>query len=769
MTEDIEYHREKALHALHGVLERDNSLSRCCAVRALGRLNACDTASRQRLIELLLDPDPDVRADAAAALGRMRVAEATEPLLGNLENDPEGDVRIQAVRALAKIRSKQAVEPLIRCLNANGYPHLDQSVDDMEYCSSWEVQSQTLSALGEIGDQRASGPVIMLLEHEEYADLQESGFRVLAQLSDGQSRDFLLRQLKQGDRLARRRAARTLTLLPEFQDVDQDLPAEVLHGLSNALLDPDPHVRIGAARALERRRNPLVTASLTLLLNDPDGEVKTEVAALLGKTRAPEVINRLHPLLDEADPNLTRRIVQVLGEFGDPASVEPLGKLLDTHDGDLRYEVIGALGAIGRTGPENKIAGILADEKADFNLRIQAAEALGGILKNTALANNRKARRKKGELSKSKPKAQENTREQGDPKRILVQSIFDEDGRVGYAALAALVEMDPERAADRLVDLLRNDIRVGSGQPGKEKTPGQAARTQGERPKPAIPKPLDEILAGGDPQTSTLASILAGATEGAPGPHRHPGGKPAARIPENSVCILAARLLGNLPKPGPRAVKALTKAAKADETGLRREALIALGRIGDAKALAVVVEGLKANQPEIRLAALDALGRFAGAPRTPKAGASGGDQSFWTSGADEQLVQLLRDPDADIRQRAVRALALGEGPHLAQYLRQTLEDKNPEVCRAALGALSKEYYDNDCSDRVMKLMFRFSGELREEASATLRRLEDFTTASRLLATLDDPEEEEHHWICIDALAEMYACGEANASEMRRPK
>ena len=207
MSDDITNNREQVLSTLHAVLERDNSLSRCCAVKALGKLNARDTASKRQLSSLLLDPDPDVRADTAAVLGDLKVTGAVEALLNNLQNDPEGEVRILAVTALGKIGVEQAVTPLIQCLQHDGYPQLDFVQDDMEYCASWAVQTQCLNALGEIGDKRATGPIVALLENEDYEELQETGFRVLAQLNNETARAFLLKQIKHGSRLARRRAA----------------------------------------------------------------------------------------------------------------------------------------------------------------------------------------------------------------------------------------------------------------------------------------------------------------------------------------------------------------------------------------------------------------------------------------------------------------------------------------------------------------------------------------------------------------------------------
>ena len=160
-------------------------------------MNANDEASRRRLVELLLDQDPDVRMDAVVALGRMKVEQAALPLLENLEKDPEGEVRIEVVKALSRIGSSQTVERLIHCFREDdGYPELDYLVDDLEFNACWEVQSSLMDALAEIGDARAVAPLIEVLEAEGYEDLQESGFRALAKLSGDTARTFLLGQLQ---------------------------------------------------------------------------------------------------------------------------------------------------------------------------------------------------------------------------------------------------------------------------------------------------------------------------------------------------------------------------------------------------------------------------------------------------------------------------------------------------------------------------------------------------------------------------------------------
>jgi HEAT repeat protein len=732
-------YRDNLIHTLQQVLDRDNSLSRCCAVKALARLDACDDESTKRLMGMLLDQDPDVRIDAATALGRLGVEEAAEPLLKNIEGDPEGGVRIEAVRALSKIKSTRAVEPLIRCFQEDGYPQLDNLVDDLEFNACWEVQSQSIDALGEIGDPRTVEPLMALLEEEGYEDLQENGFRVLARLSGDKARAFLLKQLQEGNVLARRRAAKALIGLPGLRDEGEGVSPEILDALTNALVDPEPNVRIYAAQVLGATRNPMVTVPLTLLLNDPDMEVRSEVAKLLGKVRGKKIAERLHQLLEDPEQELKRQVVQVLGDIGDPASLEPLSRLLDSQDGKLVYEVVIALGKIAVPGPENKLARILADKKTHYTSRIQAAQALGPILRNAktrqedASGENTAARREE-EVAQPRPTPQE----------VLEEAVFDEDERVGYAALNSLVAMDPEHAVGRLAVLLGGEPRPAGAELQHEPEAGEESPVAGVQPEASgdasgaeIPHELEDLIAGHDAQTSTLASMLANQVPVSA--LAEAMDEPPRGFPGKTVRILAARLLGNISSPEPPAVDVLIQACAGEDPELRREAIRSLGRIGDEKALPVILEGLEAEQEFIRMAALVASGQFTGVPD-----------------ANERITKLLDDPDAAIRQKVVQTLDSQKGPAVAEYLLQALEDEDLGVCRAALNALSEEIYDEEHGKRIEELMFKFSAGLRQEAAATLRRMHDYSSTSALLERLRDMGQEEFHWICIEALAELYA-------------
>ncbi|TVR73226.1 MAG: hypothetical protein EA427_02390 [Spirochaetaceae bacterium] len=91
------------------------------------------------------DPDPEVRAEAARALGRIRASEATEALILALR-DLTSSVRPEAAIALGRIGDRRALPYLLDALN-----------DPSE-----ELQDGAAWALGEIGDDTATEQLLAL-------------------------------------------------------------------------------------------------------------------------------------------------------------------------------------------------------------------------------------------------------------------------------------------------------------------------------------------------------------------------------------------------------------------------------------------------------------------------------------------------------------------------------------------------------------------------------------------------------------------------------
>ena len=693
-----ELDREAVILNLHRVMQRDNSLSRCCAIRGLARLGANDVESIQRFTDALLDSDPDVRVDAAEALGQINAESAVAPLLANIEGDPEGDVRIAAVRAVAEIGSATAVDRLIRCIRESGYPELDQMVDDDAFGACWEVQGGALRALGSIGDAGTAQPLMELLEDEDNEQLQESGFQVLAEFADEECGEFLIGRLKNGRPLTRRRAAQALSTAPGLRGVSHALSVKMLNALNDALVDPDPNVRIYAARALSASSNPMVAVSLTLLLNDPIAEVRNEIASILAEIRGSAIVARLHDLLQQADRESKTQLVHVLGEIADATSYPLLHDVLRScdpaKDRHLLYETIIALGAIGEPGPEKDITDILLNIDMHYTTRVQAARALGRLCRDVAT----------DATGEEQP--------YDDVKEVLTRVIGDENTRVSYAAISALLDIDRGQGVDELVALLRADA------PAPDPSESQVATESNEgMADNDIPVAMQHMIGDHGPGTSTLAAILAQPSTATDAHESEPEleqrTETTGEKPNNKKRVLAARLLGNIPDPGSQVMAALAAAGADPDAAVRKEVILALGRIADPKSVPVILNGLNARNDDVRMAALDALKSFNSIKKINK-----------------RLAAMFVDPNPDIRERIVtieyRLRACGH--KLSNCKPWKIKTLKSAARRWLVVQRMQEAYE--AVQLASDLIFRFAGELKANAAAALRRMNDYSSTAR---------------------------------------
>jgi FOG: HEAT repeat len=135
--------------AFLGDLSRDSSDPR--VARALRRIDGeGGELVLREVVERLDDPSPEVRREAARALGRIGSAEATGQLVARL-SDPASPIRIEAARALGEIGDESAVPALARCL-AVGSP---------------ELRAACAEALGAVGGEAAHATLSATLSAEE--------------------------------------------------------------------------------------------------------------------------------------------------------------------------------------------------------------------------------------------------------------------------------------------------------------------------------------------------------------------------------------------------------------------------------------------------------------------------------------------------------------------------------------------------------------------------------------------------------------------------
>jgi HEAT repeat protein len=103
------------------------------------------------IMPLLQDPNRNVRCRATALLGQLRDRRAVDPIITFLD-DPDYEIQLAAVRSLGEIGDSSSVEPLLAVIHR---PHFSGIVAE---------------ALANIGNRRAVGPLIDILENKTGED-----------------------------------------------------------------------------------------------------------------------------------------------------------------------------------------------------------------------------------------------------------------------------------------------------------------------------------------------------------------------------------------------------------------------------------------------------------------------------------------------------------------------------------------------------------------------------------------------------------------------
>jgi HEAT repeat protein len=412
--------------------------------------------------------------------------------------------------------------------------------------------------------------------------------------------------------------------------------------LARVLSDPSAEVRRAAVRALSRAEGRESTASLLSHLDDPVPEVRVEVVTALARLGQPEAVLALSGKLQDTAPEVRRAVAVALGMLGDARAVPSL--ILALADGalDVRLAVAGALGRLRHD---------------------DATGALLAVLREVAPV---------GAVGPSSEAA------------VAMRG----------AVLRALARIGTPRAIEAVVDSLELD-RVEAQR--------LAAREALEDAGPAIAPALERALASATtrPRAAGIAAAL-----GAVGTPSHAEAilvamqRGLVRDEDGWPAIVALRLDGVLRD---RAIQGALERLPSASSGVRAAAAAALGALldparVDGRAVEPLLEALGRDTGELRPALLRALGRT-GSPRAlpalQSAAQSGpilarraaiealGDLGGAASSAVDGLLTTIDREDA-LRLDAATALArVGDAGAVARLLERLLTAA--EVDRTSLG------------------------------------------------------------------------------------
>jgi HEAT repeat protein len=166
-------------------------------VNELGRLG--DPRAVEPLGDvLLIDPDPITRALAAKALGRLGDPAGIPALLEALDTDKEIKAnQTWVIWSLGKLRAREGVDELVERLCS---------------CELFTVRLFAARALGEIGDHRATFPLIESLT-DSNRRMQRAAADALGKLGDSRALEPVRAAYESAGFFARRRIRRALVEL----------------------------------------------------------------------------------------------------------------------------------------------------------------------------------------------------------------------------------------------------------------------------------------------------------------------------------------------------------------------------------------------------------------------------------------------------------------------------------------------------------------------------------------------------------------------------
>lgn len=386
--------------------------------------NALDPA-----LHLLTSPDPNVRKLLIDAFGKSPDTRVIPALRQSLR-DPDANIRAAAAEALGRLRARGAVAEIINLLG------------DAEW-----VACSALKALADIGDASAL-PAVAALLSDSTEPMRDAAIEALAHLdTDGSSVPALI--------------ALAPSLLPDqygvfittFIALASRRSHDLWHTLDRSLwlsifkeglINPNPEVQLAAMTGLgllgDDRAGPWIL-NICLTWNNP-GENAIAIAAdaLASTARQRQLVDALVRV--EQPDTFYAILIQAIGKQGDPGAVPALTAIRRYHSNwELRRAALNALRAIGTPAAWAAIHEAIDDQTG--YVRCEAIKQIAASGRNEDLWNL---------LTKLRQERYEDVRQE-----LVLALAQDATQEIGIEAVALLDDPRPEtrRAAAELIGAMK--------------------------------------------------------------------------------------------------------------------------------------------------------------------------------------------------------------------------------------------------------------------------------------------------------------------------
>ncbi len=351
-------HGETAVESLLALLDRDAPpRSRAWAANVLGELRAAPALTA--LLRSLDDPDDEVRAKSATALGRLGDRSAVGPLLERLLTDSAPFVRARIANALGQFGDVDVTDRLVHALGDPAWWVRVRSVEALERIGP-SAEQPLLSALDHtdrdirgraaVTLERLGSPAVLATVVRDADDADEAAATLVKFQTAG------ARELIAGLLMAPRHQAREAMLRAIRAGGRRDFAQEVVQV---ALSDPDPALRSQALDMLARFRVPeATTAALEAEQGDPEPTVRAAAVRALARQGGETAIRRVVANVANDDPMVRATAIEAAARLSIRAIHEILLERLGEDPEPLvRQRAALAAGLLRVVGGE---AGLLA-------------------------------------------------------------------------------------------------------------------------------------------------------------------------------------------------------------------------------------------------------------------------------------------------------------------------------------------------------------------------------------------------------------------------
>jgi HEAT repeat protein len=567
------------VHALVAAL-RDGHRDFNLLSSAIKLLTVTGMDAATALAELLKDPDPDLRIQAALALGTQRGPVAVEALIRALD-DADTNVRFHAIEALGKLAAPGAVERLTAVLQTHdfflSFPALDALIRIGDPLAAPAIAAllddpllgaAAADALGQLGDEDAVSPLLGALDRADapIGPIVDALVAIHSRYDETPGAGSHIEDLVRSS-ISPQASRHVLDEVPRSTGVHLKNVVIVLGWLRGESIQRSLAQLLGRASVNHEAIEALVRFGSAMVgvlieqLGSADVDTRRATVVALGRIGDRAAVPALVRLVEEDDRDLLVVAASALARIGDQRAFEPLLRLIGDGETAVRQAAVGALNSLGSPELAARIVSLL--DSPDRNTR-ESAVRIAGYFGYPECADT------------------------------LIARANDADEGVRAAAIEHLGYLDDPRVPQVLLDALRE---------GTPRARSAAAHALAYVVEPGTVDALRHALHDGDAWVRYFAATSLGRRRDADAFEDLASAARSDRA--RQVRVAAVEAIGAI--NGGRAVELLSELIAVEDSDLATAALRALGATDAEAAVPVLCAALRAHDARRRIAAADAL------------------------------------------------------------------------------------------------------------------------------------------------------------------